>query len=287
LIDTIRFKTSLTLKATSDLKAAGWQSKTNYFRKEEGRKKGQEKKFEKWQHPVTGTRLIRNPFSDPDAPWEVETSLPIVLHGSNSLLIRNQHQLNRAIDALISLIKTATRSFSGVLALNRVDLCWQIPANLRDIIPTHAGLTPIDLDGKHIIWWNETILWEAKGKSGKAKKIRMQIYDKRKEKTRRMQGSVARLEIQFRGEKDLKHQPFILENAYRPINFNAAYSVLRQRFIALAQCKRSPTDKRSIEKELLKWGISWANMLPSKIPQKFKKSHGCEYADVPRYTTLT
>lgn len=278
MIDTIRFKTSLTLKPASSLpkdwKDAGFEVK---------RGKDAERVFSRLTHQPTKIRVMRNPFSDPEHPWEIEASLPVVLHGSNSQLLKNQFEVNKAFDALHEQIKRITKTYAGPKAFTRIDLCWHVPANLRDIIETHMGLTPPNLEGKHIIWWGETILWEAKGKKGKAKKVRQQIYDKRKERTSKAQGHVARLEIQYRGEKEISLLSFMRPSQFRPVSFKRAYLVLRSRFCSLGDCPRFPGSKEAARKRMKVFGIHWPTLLPEKPPKKFKLLHGCDIPDVPKY----
>lgn len=168
------------------------------------------------QHVSTGLRLT---YQGP--PRDVECSLPRVLFGTNSKLIRTQQETEASLRRVLEILDEVVLwdDSPGIDKLLRLDFAVHIrhPNPQLFIAALGAGTNPMLRAAESERWKPGSIGWL--GSRWKAK-----VYDKNLE-VMGVRGDIVRLELQMRGRL-LKRRHGVL----RP-DFDRAYKVLRKFFL--------------------------------------------------------
>lgn len=148
----------------------------------------------------------------------VEVSLPKVLFGHNGRLLSSQDEIDsafRRVDRILDRFSTGSnhgREFS------RVDLVWQFKGDPKVFANAHRDSrhpmihrSAIDYGGNQLVW--------------QGSKLRIGMYDKVLEQTRKRTGDVMRVEIQLRGDRLRK--VFGLTTAMTHLDFLESYRTYR------------------------------------------------------------
>lgn len=279
MLDTVRFRIEFKPRATSVIKI--WE-----IRERQLRNAGWEKGLFLFYHKSTEIRICKDWHG-----WSIEASLPKVLHGDNRLLLKSQNEINSALEKLKRILRTDWQFDFSARVFTRVDLCWQVPGWINRFIDAHRNLThPEARGGKVIIYRDENIIWESKKeRKERGTPFRLQMYDKRRERTGKQPGMVVRLEIQLRRDK-LKRHLGVGNSLPTRLSFNRSYQVLRSVFLEFPKCDlydryvTKPYVPARIRLE--RFNIRWQSLLPRKRSRKFKKWHGCDVSAVPKYWEL-
>jgi hypothetical protein len=125
--------------------------------------------------------------------FTVQASLPRVLHGRNSMLIKTDAEMKEAVEKLDVLVRQIAIQLSAERKFSRVDLVWQFHGDIRVFILAHRATRHPEIRREPLIYPGETIAWEGK-------EARYSIYDKRKQMFKK-QGTVIRAELQLHGAK--------------------------------------------------------------------------------------
>lgn len=139
------------------------------------------------EHLATGLRAC----GTPSLLNTVEVSLPRVLHGHNGKLIQNQHDLDRALAKVYSLLRQIGRPRQERFKPYRVSLAWHFAGNLNQFMGAFEQAKHKSIRTVARGYDNESMFWQGHD-------IRIRVYDKIRQMTGRA-GDVLRVEVQLRG----------------------------------------------------------------------------------------
>jgi len=118
-------------------------------------------------------------------------SLPRLLHGDNGNLIKNQTELDAALDRLKQKAGELGTSCTPDSHFTRVDLVWQFRGDPAQYVQAHRNC-------RHARIRSDVIRYEQRSLALKGSELRISIYDKTLERFKR-HGNIVRVEAQLRG----------------------------------------------------------------------------------------
>jgi hypothetical protein len=164
--------------------------------------------------PVSGYRG----YGERDQINYHRASLPRLIHGDNGHLIKNQAELDAALDLLCSKAGQLGTSCTTDSRFTRVDLVWQFKGDPAQFIQAHRV-------GRHPRIYSDPIRYEARSLALKGSELRISIYDKRLEQCG-LNGDVVRVEVQLKGR--LLREQLGDGDAVTHLDFNACYQAYRR-----------------------------------------------------------
>lgn len=223
----------------------------------------------------------------------VEASLMRVLWGDNRWLIRNQKELDDALEKLAGHLRDLDPNYSDDVTPTRIDLTWHVPGNVPKFIDAHLELEhPLIHNGKFQMWREETALWYRKKRTirtgGKPKRqtrseFRIQFYDKKKKLVGRPSSQpckFVRISVELRsGAIESAISNLIPRGRF---SFARSYAMLRETILLFEESwtyqRPFPKLRIAARKRLRKNDIDWRKLLPKTPPKKFIRD---KYGDIP------
>jgi hypothetical protein len=147
-------------------------------------------------------------------------SLPVLLFGSNAKVLRNQGEVDQAVEILKSLIADA--GLGEILFISRIDLVCQIKHDPRQ-------LTTAVKESTHPAFRGDQIIYEggrnySRGNSQRT--IRFTLYDKSLKALKR-KSDISRVELQLRGV-ECQRLSLGLPLSLGHLNFKRGYEAFRE-----------------------------------------------------------
>lgn len=216
----------------------GWVCKTGVTRQRAGLAES-EREWVAFQHEATGLRLFGNPTGEDGGTWlatKAEVSLPRLVHGSNGVLLKDQEEIDLALekmrDLASSLVVPGREDFTRFGSFSRVDLVWQFSGQTSHWISDLSNSYHPSCRRAKVTYEGESIHFPAVGRH-------LRIYDKSKE-SKGARGEVVRCELQL-SKKPLVQclgngDPF--RDEVTDLHFGRAYSVYRDYLCGFEPVKR-------------------------------------------------
>jgi hypothetical protein len=193
--------------------------------------------------PISGPTTSIS-YDDPDTGYHAygedgsiryhRASLPRLLHGQNGNLIKDQVELDRALELLHAKSDEIGNLARSGYHFTRVDLVWQFRGDPARFILAHRHARHPRLRG-------DPVLYEARSLALEGSEMRIDIYDKTREQFKR-NGDIVRVEVQLRGER-LKEE-LGAGNRVTKLDFGDCYTAYRR--IMLGFCPAAIPDVGTI-----------------------------------------
>jgi hypothetical protein len=247
MIDTVRF--SQTWKLRPDIPQT-WKSTTHTYDHVDETQTQVARRRWLLTHESTGLRAV----GSGNTIEYVECSLPRLLHGTNGMLLRDQLEIDLALQKLDLLLDEIGDPLDNTRSFSRVDLVWQFRGDPGLLINAHRNCRHKNIRADPLCSERGSLTWAGS-------QVRIRFYDKLRQMTKKP-GDVIRVEVQLRGS--------LLRERFGS-DFDECYKVYRQVLLGFClklgsrKAAKSLTGARSSLK-------SWAGMIraPAALEGGFK-----------------
>ena len=235
MIDTVRF--SQTWKLRPDIPQT-WKSTTHTYDHVDETQTHVARRRWLLTHDPTGLRAV----GSGSTIEYVECSLPRLLHGTNGMLLRDQLEIDLALQKLDLLLDEVGDPLDNTRSFTRLDLVWQFRGDPGLFINAHRNCRHKNIRAEPLCYERGSLTWAGS-------QIRIRFYDKLRQMTKKP-GDVIRVEVQLRGS--LLRERFGSGSPLMDLDFDECYKVYRQ--VLLGFCP-SPVAKVSKFAHLLATGM--------------------------------
>ena len=244
MLDTVRGKiTRPWVKGIQDNPPFGWKVRTGTMEDSNGI----ERTIVSCSHEQSGMYIK----GDEMGSHVIQVSLPRLLHGDNTNLIKNQDELDMAFSKM-RLQMLDLLECDAIPRWTRLDMVWNFKGNISEFIAIFNNTKHPRVRSAVRVYGGESISW-------KGKRIEIQIYDKLKEKGKasRCEETIVRAEVRQSVTHDKLHEddpsnPYSIicepvHGGYLP-TFEKCYDYYRKVMVQLSpktipeMASRSPLD---------------------------------------------